>query len=304
MPITVTLDPVTMSTPSQVVFRVFVEDDTPPSYAVSYSFMGATPGHALPTGVLAQQPGNTTALSGTTISPDASFSAVRDGVGEWTFSGWSPASDTVNSSDLSFSGSWVWTALPVYTVEYRFVSDSGKYPLPSGVLAKLPASASGIAGDVFSASYSFESVRMHGGVWRFSGWNPHTQTIWGENIVFTGTWHWHMYPDEPSGATPSPSPDVASAALQTQQPQQPSPVPTAKPAPVEASIQVLEQVYDSAPPAAAAAASGGGVPVSPAAVALATALAVLVASQAFAVASDLKVLKWYNAKKAARRTRI
>ena len=34
---------------------------------------------------------------------------------------------------------------------------------------------------------------------------------------------------------------------------------------------------------------------------IATVLTALVAAQAFAIASDLKVLKWYNAKKAARR---
>ena len=34
---------------------------------------------------------------------------------------------------------------------------------------------------------------------------------------------------------------------------------------------------------------------------VATVLTALVAAQAFAIASDLKVLKWYNAKKAARR---
>jgi hypothetical protein len=36
---------------------------------------------------------------------------------------------------------------------------------------------------------------------------------------------------------------------------------------------------------------------------VATALAALVASQSFAVASDLKVLNWYQAKKAAARRR-
>ena len=35
--------------------------------------------------------------------------------------------------------------------------------------------------------------------------------------------------------------------------------------------------------------------------AVATALTALVAAQAFAIVSDFKVLKWYNAKKAARR---
>lgn len=35
---------------------------------------------------------------------------------------------------------------------------------------------------------------------------------------------------------------------------------------------------------------------------IATVLTALIATQAFAIASDLKVLKWYDAKKAARRT--
>ena len=38
--------------------------------------------------------------------------------------------------------------------------------------------------------------------------------------------------------------------------------------------------------------------------AIATVLAALVATQAFAIASDLNVLKWYNAKKAAKGARL
>ncbi len=301
-PVVVTLDPISMSSSSYITFRVFVVDDTPASYDVSYSFESGTSGLTLPSGVQSLLPSGSTAVSGSTVTPSADFSGVIEGAGKWTFSGWSPASVTIDSSDVSFTGTWVWTAFPVYTVEYRFVSDSSKYSLPQSVLAKLPASTSGIAGDVFSAP-NMSSVSASGGIWRFSGWDTHTQTINNADVVFTGTWHWHAYTSGSSSATPSPSPVGSPAATQT-----PEPTQSAEPLSTEtqeisaASIQVLEQVNDSVPPPTAAAAAPDNS-ISPVQAAVAAALAALVATQSFAVASDLKILKWYQAKKAARRVR-
>ena len=294
--ITVTLPAITLPSDSIIQFRVFVVDDLPRSYAVHYAFSSGTPERVLPAGVTAQLPADESIPSGTLVTPAGAFSPVRDGAGDWAFSGWSPGSVTIADADMSFTGTWVWTALPVYTVSYEFVSGSSGRELPRGVLDKLPMSATGVDGDVFTAPDSFRGFHMNEGVWRFHGWNLSSQTIFGGNLVFTGEWRWHenkvvvtpTLSPTPT-ATPTATPAATSAIPATVTPQ-PEETPDQPPA-------ALEQIpNDSQPPATNNTTEGGAAKM-----AVATALSALVATQAFAIVSDFKVLKWYNAKKAARR---
>lgn len=289
--ITVTLPAITLSEPSQITFRVYVIDDLPHPRNVSYTFISGSEGHTLPDGVTAQLPASESILSGETVTPASIFSGMRDGAGMWSFSGWSPDHVKLSDSDISFTGTWVWTALPVYTVTYEFVSGSGGRALPNEVLAKLPPSASGVDGDVFTPQDSFRSYHVADGVWRFRGWNIASQTIADGNLTFTGTWRWHenavVIPSSPKNtATPSPMPADTNT---------PAPTPPSA-SPEQASIQVLEQAPND-PPTPKANGSAGGA----AKMIIAAGLAALVAAQAFAIAGDVKVLNWYNAKKAAAR---
>ena len=83
--VTVTLPAITMSHSTTITFRVFVEDDTPQPRQISYMFASATAGHTLPESVLSLLPANEIRLSGETVTPSATFPAVRDGAGEWSF---------------------------------------------------------------------------------------------------------------------------------------------------------------------------------------------------------------------------
>ncbi len=289
--ITVTLPAISLAEPSRITFRVYVIDDLPHPRNVSYTFISGSEGHALPGGVTSQLPASESILSGETVTPAGAFSGVRDGAGMWTFSGWSPDHVTLSDSDVSFTGTWVWTALPVYTVTYEFVSGSGGRALPNAVLAKLPSPASGVDGDVFTPQDGFRSYHTADGVWRFHGWNVASQTIAGGNLTFTGEWRWHentvVIPSSPK-STPSPAPTPTITV---------SPAPTPPSAsPEQPSIQVLEQTPND-PPTPKANDSAGGA----AKMIIAAGLAALVAAQAFAIAGDIKVLNWYNAKKAAAR---
>ena len=298
--VTVTLPAIAMSTPSQISFRVFVEDN---SHTVSYFFVSNTDGRSLPPDVLAQQPTATRANPGDVITPDASFSPVRDDAGIWTFSGWSPSSQMVDSSDVSFYGGWSWSSLPVHAVHYRFVSTNSSHYLPSAVLAKLPSDTVGIEGDVFTAPGSYHSVEINGGYWRFVGWDATSQTISDADIVFTGTWRWRSY-SAPAADTPEPTGTV-SPAVETPLPSVTPTLVPETPAPTPHEIQVLEQTDNDNPPQAGASAGGdgAGTAVVAAQVAAAGALGSLVASQTVGMVGDFKVLNWYNRKKVARRAK-
>ena len=304
--VTVTLPAITMSTPSQVSFRVFVTDS---SHSVSYFFVSNTPDMSLPPDVLAQQPAATSAAEGDEITPGASFHTVRDGAGVWSFVGWSPASQTVGTTDLSFYGGWVWSALPVYTVTYRFTSATSGKSLPSGVMACLPAVSTGVNGDVFTVQHSYHSVRAAGGYWRFSGWNATSQTIHDSDIVFTGSWRWRA--DSTAGtSTPEPTASITPAA-DTPQPTATPTLTPATPVPTMPEILVLEQADENLPPQANAASGsadtngGTGAGLVAAQAAIAATLGGLVATQSVAMVGDIKVLNWYKRKKAtARRAKL
>ncbi|MEA4871102.1 MAG: SHIRT domain-containing protein [Christensenella sp.] len=293
--VSVTLPAVTLAVPSVVTFRVFVEDN---SRTVSYFFVSNTPAMSLPPDVLAQQPASAHAFSGDSVTPDAPFHTVRDGAGVWSFSGWSPESAVVDTSDVSFYGGWVWTALPVYSVTYHFASTASGHPLPASVLSKLPADTSGVEGDVFTVPGSYHSVEDKGGTWRFSGWDSTSQTIGNSDLVFTGYWRWRAYTPS-AGSTPTPMISVSPASESPQPTVTPTLAPET-PTPTLSQIQVLEQTDENSPPPQTNPGdTGAGVVAAQAAVA--STLGGLVATQAFAIAGDIKVLNWYQLKKAAAR---
>lgn len=301
-PVTVTLPAITMSAPTQITFRVFVSDD---SHSVSYFFVSNTSGMSLPPDVLTQQPATASAAEGAEITPGASFHTVRDGAGVWSFAGWSPASQTVGTSDLSFYGGWVWNALPVYSVTYRFTSATSGKMLPSHVMSSLPSDTTGVNGDVFTVQSSYHSVRADGGYWRFSGWNATSQTINDSAIAFTGSWRWRA--NSTSGTnTPEPTSSI-TPATETPLPTVTPTVAPETPAPTLPQILVLEQTNENTTPGANAAnggaGSGGGAGASivAAQAAIAAALGTIVATQTVAMAGDIKVLNWYKLKKAAAR---
>lgn len=289
--VTVTLPAITMSESSRIHFRVFVEDDLPHERNVSYLFVSATAQPELPESIRTLLPVNGVFYSGETITPDADFPAVRDGFGEWRFSGWTPESITLSDSDVTFSGLWVWTELPTHKVTYQFVSGTRGKTLPRGVTNKLPEGTKSVDGDTVTAPSSFRAYHMEEGTWRFHGWKVATQTNAGNDLTFIGEWRWHEKKAVPPTPTPTPTPSPMPTPT-------PSPTPTPKesqPVPSAALPAAPAQAQsDQQPPA-------GGSTGGSAKMVIATVLTALVAAQAFAIASDLKVLKWYNAKKAARR---
>ena len=291
--ITVSLPAISMPGNSIIQFRVFVTDDTPQQRAVHYAFFSSTAELALPAGVTAQLPADETLPSDTTVTPSATFASVRDGAGIWTFSSWSPSSITLADSDVTFSGTWLWTALPVYTVSYEFISGTSGQALPKGVLDKLPMNTTGIDGDIITPPDAFRAYHMSEGTWRFYGWNLSSQTITGGNLTFIGEWRWHkikVTAPPTAEITPAPTatplPSATINPIATPQPENSPGQPVPLPEPMQNNPQ---------PPAANHPTGGTAQMV------VATVLTALVAAQAFAIASDLKVLKWYNAKKAARR---
>lgn len=296
--VAVSLPAITLSEPSRIIFRVYVEDDLPQPRTVRYLFESGALGHSLPEDVAAQLPAEEIILSGTPVTPSGSFSPVREGDGEWTFSGWIPESITLSDSDVTFTGVWIYAPLPVYQVTYTFVSGTGGRTLPDGVLANLPPQAAGVDGDTFTAPETFRSFHTAGGTWRFRGWDSYHKTISGGDLTFTGEWRWYVnHAAIKTTAAPTSTPTLA-----------PTPTPTAAPSAAPAAItsapipppdQSLEQVPSDAPIPAANSTAGGTAQMVIAAV-----LTALVASQAFAIAGDLKVLKWYDAKKAARRAGV
>ena len=292
--VTVTLPAITLSEPSHITFRVYVIDDLPQPRTVSYTFESNDTGRTLPEGVYAQLPAEETILSGTTVTPPSAFSSVRDGVGQWTFSGWTPDSVTLSDSDVTFTGMWSWAQLPVYNVTFSFVSGTEGRSLPDGVLAKLPAPTTGYDGDVFTAPETFRAYHMTQGTWRFHGWIAISQTISGGDITFTGEWRWHRIKTSTADATATPAPTATPETTPTVAPITAATVSTSPEQPPAEPPELIPS--DTQVPAANSTAGGTAQMV------IATVLTALVATQAFAIAGDLKVLKWYNMKKTARRT--
>jgi hypothetical protein len=155
-----------------------------------------------------------------------------------------------------------------------------------------------VEGDVFTAPGSCHSVRIGGGVWRFKGWSAASLTFTDGDLTFTGTWRWytdHTSAADTSEPTPAASQPRATPEITRRHRTAETPQPTASASP---AMQVLEQTNSNTPAPATGSAkvrsrpnddrNGADRPCRNAGVRPSR--------------TDLKVLKWYDARKAARRT--
>ena len=174
------------------------------TYDATYEFASTTAGQALPPAVLDLRPERTTMLrtDATVTPPGFSPTTVRDGQGEWAFTGWAPESHTVGTEDVAFTGNWAYAVDPdaVFEVTYRYVTDSA-VPFPAAVTDTLPASSTEVQGTVVTPPTPTRSpIAVEGGTWRFDGWAPSTATVDGADLEFAGTWTF----EKASAPTPKP----------------------------------------------------------------------------------------------------
>jgi len=224
------------------------------------------------------------------------------------------------------------TPPPTYQVAYRFASGTEGRDLPDAVRALQPEDTTGKAGDSFTPAPVFDAVAENGGTWRFAGWDEPSQTVSDHDLLFTGTWVWEanalpVLPALPE-CTPTPTPTPTLAPT-------PEPVPAKAPAhrvtpgpsatlTPEAALAPVSNTRtpraSTAPSAPAeppgpqvrqgggetAGSSGEATPVGAraggmagyAAMAIAVGLGGVLTAQMAGIASDVRVLKWYEAKKA------
>ncbi len=139
-------------------------------------------------------------LKGSTVTPvsPAVGTLVEDNAGgKWIFSGYEPASITIDEQvkegSSFFTGRWKYEEAPVYTVTYAFVSATQGKTLPADIQALLPAPQAFAQGtEVTFTEPSSLRIETANGVWTFNGYNKETQAI-SEDLQVTGSW---TYEDE------------------------------------------------------------------------------------------------------------
>ena len=121
--------------------------------------------------------------------------------GTWTFEKWDKESQKNVTSNVMFTGTWIYTeATADYTVDYQFVSGTSGKDLPSDVTEQLdkPEPVQSLKkyatadNELKDEAYTAVEVRDDNGVlegtWTFKNWNlDEVQNITG-NVMFTGTW--------------------------------------------------------------------------------------------------------------------
>ena len=177
----------------------FTAKQTPPvtKYKATYEFTSADATKALPAEVLALLPTDANEYVDndvvTAVQPAQTEVTVADG--KWTFNGYTANSQTVNGSDVKFSGTWTFTAKqtpPVtkYKATYEFTSADATKALPAEVLALLPTDANEyVDNDVVTAVQPAQTeVTVADGKWTFNGYTANSQTVNGSDVKFSGTW--------------------------------------------------------------------------------------------------------------------
>ena len=122
----------------------FKTKQTPPAtkYKATYEFTSTDATKALPAEVLALLPTDADEYENGAVvnakQPAQSEVTVTDG--KWTFNGYAANTQTVNGSDVKFSGTWTFTANSVskYKATYEFTSTNAEKALPAEVLDLLP----------------------------------------------------------------------------------------------------------------------------------------------------------------------
>ncbi len=183
----------------------FTAKQTPPvtKYKATYEFTSADTTKALPAEVLALLPTDANEYVDndvvTAVQPAQTEVTVADG--KWTFNGYAANSQTVNGSDVKFSGTWTFTANPAtkYTATYEFASADATKALPAEVLALLPTDANEyVDNDVVTAIQPAQTeVTVADGKWTFNGYDAATKTVNGAGVKFSGTWTFTAKPTPP-----------------------------------------------------------------------------------------------------------
>ena len=163
-------------------------------YKVTYEFTSTDAATALPAEVLALLPTDADEyVNGDTVNAkQPAQTEVTVANGKWTFNGYGANTQTVNGSDVKFSGTWTFTANPVtkYKATYEFKSADATKALPAEVLALLPTDANEyVDNDVVTATQPAKTeVTVANGKWVFNGYDAATKTINGAGVKFSGTW--------------------------------------------------------------------------------------------------------------------
>ena len=163
-------------------------------YKVTYEFTSTDAATALPAEVLALLPTDADeyANGATVNAKQPAKTEVTVANGKWTFNGYAANSQTVNGSDVKFSGTWTFTANPVtkYKATYEFKSADATKALPAEVLALLPTDNNEyVDNDVVTATQPTKTeVTVSNGKWVFNGYDATTKTVNGAGVKFSGTW--------------------------------------------------------------------------------------------------------------------
>ena len=184
--------------------------EPPQKYTVSYVYEGT-----YPEAVMATLPSDGAEYEDgaevTAIQPNpAEIAGEQDGVsGTWKFDGWDANTKTVNGANVTFTGTWTFTAGPAeptqkYTVSYVY---EGTYP--EAVMATLPSDGAEYEDGAEVTAIQPNPAEIAGeqdgvsGTWKFDGWDANTKTVNGANVTFTGTWTFTPDPVEPTKYTVS-----------------------------------------------------------------------------------------------------
>ena len=166
-------------------------------YKATYEFVSADATKALPAEVLALLPtdANEYVDNDVVTAQQPAKTEVTVADGKWTFNGYGANSQTVNGSDVKFSGTWTFTANATppankYKATYEFKSADATKALPNGVLGLLPNDTKEYAnGDKAKAIQpAVTSVVTPTGTWTFAGYDVNEKPINGAGVKFTGTW--------------------------------------------------------------------------------------------------------------------
>ncbi|WP_455939065.1 SHIRT domain-containing protein [Gemella morbillorum] len=177
----------------------FKAKQTPPAtkYKATYEFTSTDATKALPAEVLALLPTDADEYENGAVvnakQPAQVEVTVTDG--KWTFNGYAANTQTVNGSDVKFSGTWTFTANATppankYKATYEFKSADATKVLPAEVLALLPTDANEyVDNDVVTATQPAQTeVAVADGKWIFNGYDVASKTVNGAGVKFTGTW--------------------------------------------------------------------------------------------------------------------
>ena len=166
-------------------------------YTVDYAFASSTAGKQLPGEVLALIPTDSNEYTNgqEVIAKDPAKTSVDVQDGTWTFDGYQQNKYTVNNANVTFQGTWTFTAKqtpPVtkYKATYEFTSADATKALPAEVLALLPTDANEyVDNDVVTAVQPAQTeVTVADGKWTFNGYTANSQTVNGSDVKFSGTW--------------------------------------------------------------------------------------------------------------------